>query len=578
MALDFNVEELIDLSFLTDEEQDVIVQVLCRDTKLRLLDEQRIKQLQQSVLDPEQLRIATGDWFKEARARRHTDKRFGSDFIRASIHKKKRTKDKREKEVTINDEKIMTNKLNDQEQEECGNENFVVTNEDPINSEPVNTADDETDCKHSETHSRSFDDKHNVTSTVGTFTLDTNDQTQHCNDENSATKDNDWLRTQEDNQSPAIITVKNDSSMEYDDGVRSQNEIEANSPNEGVDTNSSVSSFPSPDVHLSGSMSSFQSSTLGESMMSLYNTDLGCADVRGSITFSLYYNEYSNEFQIHVVQCNDLAGAKKNHSNPYVKSYLLPDKSSQSKRKTSVKKKTLNPTFNEQLTYKREKADLQSRTLNLSVWHRDHFGHNLFLGEVEISLELWDWRNTEPTTYALQPRIAAPPSTNQGKGQLLLSLKYIPAGSPDQGLPSTAEVHIWLKEAQNLISDRSKSINSFVKCSILPDANKSSQQKTRVIKRDLNPVYNHTMVYDGFQIEDVRETCAEFTIWDHEIFSNHLLGGLRLSLGTGLSYGQPVNWMDSNEEEISAWKRMLAAPGHWVDTVLPIRPNVLPSE
>lgn len=587
MEFDFNIQELIDLSFLTDEEQDVIAQVLHRDTKLRLLEEQRVKKLQQSVLDPEQLKIVTGDWFKEARSRRHTDEWFGSDIVRASIRRKKRTKGEGEKRVTINNEKIIINEQSDQDGDEHENENGVVTDEDTVNPDLVNTGVDETDCELLETHNRLFDDMRNVASNEETFTFDTNTQAQHNSNEASMTRDavgSDLLRDEEDHKPMPVITVQNDDDVDDDDvddddTVSSKYNKEANLQIEGVDNKSSVSSLQSPAVDVSGSMSSFQSAGLSGSMMSLYsNIDLGYVDVSGSVTFSLHYNESHNEFQIHVVQCNDLAAAKKNTSNPYVKSYLLPDKSSQGKRKTGVKKKTLNPTFNESLMYKLGKEELQTRTLNLSVWHRDRFGHNLFLGEIEIQLELCDWSNTKPTTYILQPRIAAPPNPNQSKGQLSLSLKFVPAGSCDQGLPPTAEVHIWLKEARNLIPVRSKGINSFVKCSILPDANKASQQKTRVIKKDLNPVYNHTMVYDGFQTEDVSETCAEFTIWNHDTFSSHLLGGLRLSLGTGHSYGQPVNWMDSNEEEVSAWQGMLDDPGQWVAIVLPIRSNVVPSE
>ncbi|XP_078423379.1 synaptotagmin-like protein 1 [Cetorhinus maximus] len=373
------------------------------------------------------------------------------------------------------------------------------------------------------------------------------------------TKADEALRTEESNISVSTITVQSDDGIDGD--TWSQHSDECSVPTKDVDVNSSLSSF--------------QSAALSGSMMSLYsNADVGCVDVRGSITFSLHFDENNLEFKIHVVQCDDLAAAKKNRSDPYVKSYLLPDKSSQSKRKTSVKKKTLNPTFNEWLKYKLGKDELQSRTLSISVWHSDHFGHNLLLGEVEIPLNSWDWSNIKPTSYLLQPRIAAPPNMIRSKGQLSLSLKFIPAGTYDQGLPPTAELHIWLKEARNLIPIRSKGINSFVKCYILPDVTKSSRQKTRVIKKDLNPVYNHTMVYDGFQTEDMSETCAQITVWDHDTFSNQFLGGLRLSLGTGLSYGQPVNWMDSNEEEISAWQRMLSGPGQWVDSILPLRPDM----
>ncbi|XP_059810634.1 synaptotagmin-like protein 1 [Hypanus sabinus] len=587
MELDFNIDELVDLSFLTEEEQDMIIQVLYRDTELRLLEEERIKKLQQSIHDPERLKIVTGDWFKEARAKRHADKQFGSDIIRASIRKKKRTKDERGKRVTTNKEKVITDKQSNHSQEEHENENDIVTNEETINSELVNTAVDETDCKQSESNNSSISDECYITSNEETFTLDTNTQINQDGNEDSETKvavDNDSLETENKNLVPVIaVELQSDDPVDDvggddDDNVSSRNNKEANLQAEDVDINSSVSNL-APAMDIGSSMSSLSSNALSGSMMSLYsNADVGNVDVRGTITFSLHYNEGKSEFCIHVLQCNDLAGAKKSSSNPYVKSYLLPDKSSQGKRKTSVKKKTLNPTFNEQLMYKLEKVELRSRTLNLSVWHRDHFAHNLFLGEVEVMLELWDWSNTNPTTYSLQPRVAAPSNTNQSKGQLNLSLKFIPAGSCDQGLPSTSEVHIWLKEARNLIPIRPKGINSFVKCCILPDINKSSQQKTRVMKKDLNPVYNHTMVYDGFQAEDVHETCAEFTVWDHDTFSNQLLGGLRLSLGTGFSYGQSVNWMDSNKEEISVWQRMLDVPGEWVDAVLPIRSNVLPSE
>ncbi|KAJ4929913.1 hypothetical protein JOQ06_018933 [Pogonophryne albipinna] len=45
-------------------------------------------------------------------------------------------------------------------------------------------------------------------------------------------------------------------------------------------------------------------------------------------------------------------------------------------------------------------------------------------------------------------------------------------------------------------------------------------------------MFNHTMVYDGFRPEDLREGCVEITVWDHDRLNNHHIGGLRLGLGT----------------------------------------------
>lgn len=41
------------------------------------------------------------------------------------------------------------------------------------------------------------------------------------------------------------------------------------------------------------------------------------------------------------------------------------------------------------------------------------------------------------------------------------------------------------------------------------------------------------MVYDGFEPADLRQACAELSLWDHGALASHQLGGTRLSLGTG---------------------------------------------
>lgn len=85
---------------------------------------------------------------------------------------------------------------------------------------------------------------------------------------------------------------------------------------------------------------------------------------------------------------------------------------------------------------------------------------------------------------------------------------------------------------------------------ILPDTSKKSYQKTRIIKRDPNPVFNHTIVYDGFHTEDLKDACVELTVWDHERLTNHFLGGIRLGVGTGkwVTCSHPLIFIYGNME------------------------------
>ncbi|XP_074191755.1 synaptotagmin-like protein 2 isoform X18 [Rhinolophus sinicus] len=336
--------------------------------------------------------------------------------------------------------------------------------------------------------------------------------------------------------------------------------------------------FSHPDKlkRMSKSVPAFLQDEVSGSVMSVYSGDFGNLEVKGSIQFAVDYVDSLKELHIFVAQCKDLAAAdaKKQRSDPYVKTYLLPEKGKMGKKKTLVVKKTLNPVYNEILRYKIEKEILKTQTLNLSVWHRDTFKRNSFLGEVELDLETWDWdnkQNKQLKWYPLKRKTAPVALEAENRGEMKLALQYVPEPIPDKKLPTTGEVHIWVKECLDLPLLRGSHLNSFVKCIILPDTSRKSRQKTRAVGKTNNPVFNHTMVYDGFRPEDLMEACVELTVWDHHKLTNQFLGGLRIGFGTGKSYGTEVDWMDSTSEEVALWEKMVKSPNTWIEATLPLR-------
>ncbi|KAM6157548.1 synaptotagmin-like protein 2 isoform 11-T11 [Rhynchocyon petersi] len=276
---------------------------------------------------------------------------------------------------------------------------------------------------------------------------------------------------------------------------------------------------PSSLTNLSSSSGMTSLSSVSGSVMSVYSGDFGNLEVKGNIQFAVDYVDSLKELHVFVAQCKDLAAAdvKKQRSDPYVKTYLLPDKGKMGKKKTLVVKKTLNPVYNE------------------------------ILRTAPVALEA------------------------ENRGEMKLALQYVPEPSPGKKLPTTGEVHIWVKECLDLPLLRGSHLNSFVKCTILPDTSRKSRQKTRAVGKTTNPVFNHTMVYDGFRPEDLTEACVELTVWDHYKLTNQFLGGLRIGFGTGKSYGIEVDWMDSTPEEVALWEKMVDSPNTWIEATLPLR-------
>ena len=84
------------------------------------------------------------------------------------------------------------------------------------------------------------------------------------------------------------------------------------------------------------------------SVTSMYSAACGKGDyeISGKILLGVWHKE--EQLFVRVTRAKKLAAAKDDGvSDPYIETHLLPDKSKQTKRKTTVQKKTLDPVYDE---------------------------------------------------------------------------------------------------------------------------------------------------------------------------------------------------------------------------------------
>uniref|UniRef100_A0A670ZXF4 Synaptotagmin-like protein 4 n=1 Tax=Pseudonaja textilis TaxID=8673 RepID=A0A670ZXF4_PSETE len=613
--------EAIDLSFLSEVERDFIIRVLQRDEELRKVEERRIRRLKNELLEirrkgakrgsqrysertcarcqqslgrvnpkanicrdcnhlvcrdcrsydadscwrckvcakEAELKKATGDWFYDQRMHRFTP-RLGSDIIRMSLRRKPQGRASLSQGSFRLWFLIRTNVLSFPR---LSSYNFSL----PIPSMPL----------------RYFPNRdQDVEALWGTAV---------SADENEVLFKKNPRRIQRPSEyTKSVIDLRPEDAVGESGvlGDRSKSVPGLNVEEEEEEDIDSLVEIHRRRAGRNSVRSGTSLSTLG-SMVSIYSGagDFGNISVTGEIAFSLSYEEKTQAFFIHVKECRHLAYADeaKKRSNPYVKTYLLPDKSRQGKRKTTIKRNTINPLYNELLKYEIQKSLLLTRTLQFSVWHHDRFGRNHFLGEVDIPMDAWNFDSHLEECLPLHGKVTSSSSSpSQYKGDLVVSLKFIPpakhlgAGNGKKGKKEEGgELQVWIKEAKNLTAAKSGGTSdSFVKGCLLPLKNRATKKKTPVVKKSLNPHYNHTLVYNNIFAEQLSHICLELTVWDREpLSSNDFLGGVRLGVGNGMSNGQAVDWMDSTGEEINLWQKMRQYPGSWAEGTLPLRATMI---
>ncbi|KAJ7990008.1 hypothetical protein DPEC_G00310390 [Dallia pectoralis] len=282
----------------------------------------------------------------------------------------------------------------------------------------------------------------------------------------------------------------------------------------------------------------------------------------GTLEFDLRYEQASCQLHCSILRAKGLKPMDFNGlADPYVKLHLLPGACRANKLKTKIVRNTLNPVWNETLTYIGiTEEDMHRKTLRLSVCDEDKLTHNEFIGESRVPLKRVKPDQTKHFHTCLEH---PPPWENEQlnsleeRGRLLLSLQFLPP--PDEGDAAVGEVRRAeglcvgvLRCAHLAAMDVNGFSDPYVKTYLKPDTQKKSKHKTAVIKKTLNPEFNEEFFYD-ISLSDLSNKTLEVTVWDYDLGrSNDFIGGVCLSC-------------HSQGDSLRHWMECLKNPGQRVE-------------
>ncbi|XP_063052011.1 synaptotagmin-1b [Engraulis encrasicolus] len=255
----------------------------------------------------------------------------------------------------------------------------------------------------------------------------------------------------------------------------------------------------------------------------------------GKLQFSLDYNFTDASLVVGILQATDLAAMDTSGlSDPYVKLYLLPDK--KKKFETKIHRKTLNPTFNENFTFKVPYAELGGKTLVMTMYDFDRFSKHDAIGDIRIPMNKVDFSQKTEEWRDLQK----PEKEEQEKlGDICLSLRYV---------PTAGKLTVVILEAKNLKKmDVGGLSDPYVKIHLMQNGKRMKKKKTTVKKNTLNPYYNESFSFE-VPLEQIQKVQVVVTVLDYD------------KIGKNDAIGKVFVGVNSTGTEQRHWADMLANP------------------
>lgn len=108
----------------------------------------------------------------------------------------------------------------------------------------------------------------------------------------------------------------------------------------------------------------------------------------GEVQLTVRHSSQRNKLIVVVHACRNLIAFTKDGSDPFIRLYLLPDKSRTGRRKTSTMKRTLNPVYDQTFEFSVSMVELHRRTLDVAVKNGGSIlsKHKGLLGKVLVDL------------------------------------------------------------------------------------------------------------------------------------------------------------------------------------------------
>ncbi|XP_067097267.1 synaptotagmin-like protein 3 [Osmerus mordax] len=292
--------------------------------------------------------------------------------------------------------------------------------------------------------------------------------------------------------------------------------------------------------------------------------------VTGDLELAIAFNDITSCLEITVRACRNLTfgDIKRKKCHPYVKIYLLPDKSQSSKMKTTIKRNTTDPVYDEVLQCQIERPQLSGRTLQASVWHSGTL-KKVFLGEVLIPLEGWmfqDRAHSSSVCYSLCPKGSEGGVLEQSRREILVRIKFSSLSQPSWvcktdevqiGLHDDGQLTVLITGAKNLPTKTNSSQNTYVKGCLAIPRSSGLLQRTHVMKVKPRAGWSHQLVFSRVTPSDLLDSTLHMELWDQSPFSlpDRPMGVVRMEPG-------------------SPWQLALQMPNMWHDFHLPVQVNI----